>query len=404
MFARARAAAGAASDDRASGPADDLAPDPADDGTPRPADDRTRDDGAPADPLAGLNLDIAAATPGAWLELAVSADHEAVEAVSEILSRAAPGGTSVEPAFELVEEGLAARIDIARPARVRAHLPLLDVEAVRGAVGRADRELGHLQAFGLRPIGDLTASVVHEADWANAWKAHFPVLRIGRRIVIRPTWRRHRRRPGDVVLALDPGMAFGTGLHPTTRLCLATLESLADRGILATAGPAGGPARVLDVGSGSGILSIAAAMLGAGSVLAVDVDPIAVDATAANARRNRLGRVIRARAGSAPSGEGPFDIVLANLIASLLITLADGLVEDLRPGGTLLASGIFENREAAVVEAFRARGLEITGRLAEGDWVALEARRPASVDTRPAVADSGPAGADNRPVAPTMRC
>jgi ribosomal protein L11 methyltransferase len=131
------------------------------------------------------------------------------------------------------------------------------------------------------------------------------------------------------------------------------------------------------VGSGSGILSIAAARLGAGEVLALDVDPIAVDATAANARRNRLARVVHARAGSAPSGDGPFDLVLANLIASLLVTLADGLVEDLRPGGTLLASGIFENREADVVAAFESRGLVIKRRWAEGDWVALEIARPA---------------------------
>ena len=331
--------------------------------------------------LSDVDLDAAAATQGTWLELTVSADHEAVEAVSEILSRAAPGGTSVEPAFELVEEGLAARVDLERPAQVRAYLPLLDASAVRAAVLRADEELGHLQAFGLRPIGDLSVRLVHEADWANAWKAHFPVMRVGKRIVIRPTWRRHRRLPGDVVLALDPGMAFGTGLHPTTRLCLAALESIADRGLLATggagAGTAGGPARVLDVGSGSGILSIAAGLLGARSVLAVDVDPIAVEATAANARRNRLSRVITAREGSSPSGEGPFDIVLANLIASLLVRLADGLVADIRPGGTLIASGIFANREADVVEAFEARGLAITNRLTEGDWVALEISRPA---------------------------
>ena len=330
-----------------------------------------------AGPLAGIDLVAEAATPGAWLELSVAADHEAVEAVSEILSRAAPGGTSVEPAFELVEEGLAAKVDLARPALVRAHLPILDPAAIRAAVERAERELGHLQAFGLRPIGDLSAAVVHEADWANAWKAYFPVLRIGRRIVIRPTWRRHRRQPDDVVLALDPGMAFGTGLHPTTRLCLAALESLADRGLLAGGAADGSPARILDVGSGSGILAIAAAKLGARSVLAVDVDPIAVEASAANARRNKLVRRIRAREGSAPTGEGPFDIVLANLIASLLIVLADGLLADLRPGGTMLASGIFANREAEVVAAFEARGLVIARRYDEGDWVALEVVRPA---------------------------
>ena len=331
---------------------------------------------APADPLAGIDLAAAAATPGAWLEMSVAADHEAVEAVSEILSRAAPGGTSVEPAFELIEEGLAASVDFARPAMVRAHLPILDPAAIRAAVARADRELGHLQAFGMRPIGVLTAAVVLESDWANAWKAHFPVLRIGRRIVIRPTWRRHRRGPDDVVLALDPGMAFGTGLHPTTRLCLAALESIGDRGLLGHGGVDGGRARVLDVGSGSGILSIAAAKLGAGHVLAVDVDPIAVEASTSNARRNRLARVIQAREGSSPTGEGPFDVVLANLIASLLITLADGLVEDLRPGGTLVASGIFLTREARVVEAFETRALGLVARWTEGDWVALELRRP----------------------------
>ena len=335
-------------------------------------------EGPPPDPLAGIDLAAAAATPGAWLALSVAADHEAVEAVSEILSRAAPGGTSVEPAFELVEEGLIARVDFARPAIIRAHLPILDVPAIRAAVAQADRELGHLQAFGMRPIGDLAAAIVLEADWANAWKAHFPVLRIGRRIVIRPTWRRHRRQPDDVVLALDPGMAFGTGLHPTTRLCLTALESLADRGLLVRGGGVdGGAASILDVGSGSGILSIAAARLGARSVLALDIDPIAVEASAANARRNRLSRVICARDGSAPSGEGPFDVVLANLIASLLITLADGLVADLRPGGTLIASGIFATREGGVVEAFAARGLELANRWAEGDWVALELSRPA---------------------------
>jgi ribosomal protein L11 methyltransferase len=325
---------------------------------------------ASAGPLDALDLAAAATAMDSWLELAVAADHEAVEAVSEILSRAAPGGSSVEPAYELVEDGLAAKIDFARPAMVRAHLPILDVASVRAAVAQADRELGHLQAFGLRPIGDLTCRIVHEADWANAWKAHFPVLRIGRRIVIRPTWRHHRRQPDDVVLALDPGMAFGTGLHPTTRLCLASLESIADRGELAGA-------RVIDVGSGSGILAIAAAMLGAKSVLAVDVDPIAVQASAANARRNKLVRRIRVREGSSPSGEGPFDVVLANLIASLLVLLADGLVADLRPGGTLLASGIFVNREAEVVAAFESRGLHVAHRWAEGDWVALEIRRPA---------------------------
>jgi ribosomal protein L11 methyltransferase len=193
-------------------------------------------------------------------------------------------------------------------------------------------------------------------------------MRVGRRIVIRPTWRDHDPAPDDVVLDLDPGMAFGTGLHPTTRLCLAAVESAADRGLLA-----GG--RVLDVGCGSGIIAIAAAKLGAASVLGVDTDPIAIEATDANAARNGLSERIRARAGSLPSGEPGHDVVLANLIASVLIELAAGLRDELRPGGTVLASGIFVDREADVRAAFEAVGLEVGMRTAEGEWVALEATR-----------------------------
>ncbi|MEO8462059.1 MAG: 50S ribosomal protein L11 methyltransferase [Chloroflexota bacterium] len=309
-------------------------------------------------------------TASSWLELAVEADLEAVEAVSEILGRFAPGGSSVEPAFELVDEGLGARVDPARPAIVRAYIPAEHAAAAHRAARDAEAALSHLQAFGLRPIGELQVRQVNESDWAGAWKVHFPVMRIGRRIVIRPTWRRHRATPGDVVLALDPGMAFGTGLHPTTRLCLTALEVAADRGDLAEA-------RVLDVGCGSGILAIAAARLGARAVLAVDTDPIAVEATAANARRNRLVRRIAAHAGSLPTGEPPCDVVLANLIASVLIVLAGQLRDELRPGGLLLASGIFSDRELEVADAFRDVGLEVLQRWAEGDWVALEVRRPA---------------------------
>ena len=290
---------------------------------------------------------------GAWLEVSVEADVEAVEAVSEILGRVAPGGVAVEPAFDLVEEGLGARVDLTRPATVRAYLPARDPAAAERAVAEVAEDLGHLQAFGLRPIGDLRTRLIHEADWAEAWKAYFPVLRVGRRLVIRPTWRRHRASPGDVVLALDPGMAFGTGLHPTTRLCLAGIESIADRG-WADDGRLDG-ARVLDVGCGSGILAIAAVRLGAASALGVDTDPIAIEATHANARRNRLARRIHARDGSLPSGERPFDVVLANLIAGVLVPLAGPLHDELRPGGVLVASGIFIDREVEVRAAFDRR-------------------------------------------------
>jgi len=352
---------------------------------------------------------VGPAGDGAWLELAVTCDPEAVEAISEILARVAPGGVSVEPGFTLVDEGLGAVVDPAAPATVRAYLPARDADAARRAATEADRALGHLRAFGLREIGELRTQVVHESDWATAWKRHVGVLRIGRGIVIRPTWRRHRRRPGDVVIAMDPGMAFGTGLHPTTRLCLAGIERWADEGLLrgpaagSGSGPAGtrarardaatgpgspkvaigpgspeappGPARLLDVGCGSGVLAITAGLLGAGALVGVDTDPIAIEATLANARRNRVARRLRAWRGSLPSGAGPFDLVVANLIASLLVALAADLAAELRPGGRLLASGIFVDREAAVREALEGSDLRVLRRDAEGDWVALEARR-----------------------------
>ncbi len=206
---------------------------------------------------------------GTWLELSVQADPEAVEAVSDILSRDAGAGVSIEQPFTTEQEGLAAAPIEEAPVTVRAYLPAIDRGTAEAAVAVARARLGHLSAFDLRPIGELQVREVHEEDWASAWKDYFPVVRLGRRIVIKPTWRDFEAQREDVVIALDPGMAFGTGLHPTTRLCLVGLERWADEGIVAGAG-------VLDVGSGSGILSVGAALLGAGHVRAVDTDPIAV--------------------------------------------------------------------------------------------------------------------------------
>ena len=309
----------------------------------------------------------ATARGGAWLELSVEADSEAVEAVSEILARVAPGGTTIEPGFELVEDGLGARIDPSRPATIRAYVPMLDPAATQRATATVREALGHLQAFGLRPIGELRTRVVNESDWATAWQEHFHVLHLGRRLVIKPSWRRHKRVDDQVVIDLDPGMAFGTGLHPTTRLCLRALEERADRGPLG---------RVLDVGCGSGILSIAAVKLGATRALGVDIDPIAIEATVANARHNRVGKRVRAREGSIPSGEGPFDTVLANLVAGVLMEIARDLADELVPGGTLIGSGIFIDREVDTRHALEGAGFEITARWQESDWVAMEAVLP----------------------------
>ena len=274
----------------------------------------------------------------------------------------------MEPAFTLADGGLRAELDPTRPATVRAYLPGADRSGARAAVARVSEALGHLQAFGLRPIGELRVSVVQEADWAHAWKRHFPVLRVGRSIVIRPSWRRYRTAPGDVVIALDPGMAFGTGLHPSTRLCLTGIERWAEAGRLTGR-------RLLDLGCGSGILAIAAVKLGAASVLGLDTDPLAVEATGANARRNRLGRAIDVRRGSLPSGSAPFELVVANLVAPLLVDLTESLTAELVPGGRLLAGGIHLDREAEVRRAFAAAGLALADRREGDEWVTLETER-----------------------------
>lgn len=312
---------------------------------------------------------------GTWLELSVTADQEAVEVVSGILSGVAPGGVSVEVPFSTELEGLAAQLLPDAPATMRAYLPAIDPVAADLAIARVREQLGHLTAFELRPIGQLQVRSVHEEDWETAWKEHFPVMRIGKRMVIRPTWRDYEPRPEDVVIALDPGMAFGTGLHPTTRLCLAGLERWDDAGLVRRSS-------TLDVGSGSGILAVGAAILGAAPVLAVDTDPIAVAASAENARRNNV--TITTGQGSVPlAGDETYDLVLANLVASLLVALAAPLAAVVRPGdgtsgsgGRLLASGIFIDREPEVREAFEAVGLRLLSREQETDWVVLEVERP----------------------------
>lgn len=320
-----------------------------------------------------VGADEGTSAAGTWLELSIACDQEAVEAVSEILSRAASGGVSVEQPFTTEPEGLAASPVLDAPATIRAYLPAIDMAAAETAIAQVRERLGHLTAFDLRPIGELQVREVHEEDWATAWKAHFPVMRLGKRIVIKPTWREYDPAADDVVIALDPGMAFGTGLHPTTRLCLVGLERWDDEGIVAGAS-------TLDVGSGSGVLAVGAALLGAGPVRAIDTDPIAVESTQANAVRNEVA--VSASGGSLPVDDGPFDLVFANLVASILVELATGLAETVRPGdggsgsgGRLLASGIFSDREPEVRRAFAAAGLRVVRREQESDWVSLDLER-----------------------------
>lgn len=300
-----------------------------------------------------------------WLELTVTVDAEAVEAVSEILGRVA-AGTAVRPTRLLRDphDELAAREDPAAPYELTAHIP--DDETAEAALDGTQRALWHLTAFGLRPIGELQVRSVEDADWTDAWKAGYAPQRIGR-VVIVPSWLDEPMAPGEVAVRMDPGMAFGTGLHPTTRGCLSLLQRV---------GPM--PGRVLDVGSGSGILALAALRLGAGHADCLDTDPVAVETTRANAAANGFADQLTAREGSLPAAPeaAPYPLVLANLVAALLVKLATPLVAHLAKGGSLLASGIIEGRADEVLDALGNAGLLLDQRLDDGEWVSLRMRRP----------------------------
>lgn len=295
-----------------------------------------------------------------WLELMTDVDRDAVESVAAIFS-AAGGAVILDEAIIPTSEWGGWEADPSRPVRLRTYLPL--VRGVRAKRQRIERALWHLGQ--LRPIAPLVAREVDDAEWAEAWKQHFGVHRVGERIVIRPSWREYQPAPHDVVIELDPGMAFGTGLHPTTRLCLAALERAVRPG-----------SRVLDLGTGSGILAIAAAKLGAAEVLAVDTDPVATRAATANVAANQLNDRVAVIEGSIEqAADAAFDGVVANISATVVIAVARELARVTRPGGWVLASGLLADREIEVALALAAAGFHLTGSSGENDWRLIEAVR-----------------------------
>jgi ribosomal protein L11 methyltransferase len=298
-----------------------------------------------------------------WLELTVEADAEAVEAVSEIFGRLGRG-SAVRPTRLIrdVADELAAREDPTAPYEVTAHLP--EDEAAAPAVEATERALWHLQAFGLRPVSELRVRSVDDVDWTEAWKAGYAPQRIGR-VVIVPSWLSEPIGPDEVELRLDPGMAFGTGLHPSTRGCLALLQEVSAM-----------PSTVLDVGSGSGILALAALRLGAERAVCMDTDPLAVEATLANAAANGLVDRVNARRGSLDEPpNATYALVVANLVASVLVELAKPLAAHTQRGGTLVAGGIIEGRADEVIDALARAGFVLDERLDDGEWTSLRLRR-----------------------------
>jgi ribosomal protein L11 methyltransferase len=299
-----------------------------------------------------------------WLELAVESDHEAVEEITELFARHGyNAGVVIEEPYTQDPDGDNLAIDQTRPVIVRTYVSGADTRPdVLDEIRRALWFLGRM-----RRVGDLVITERREEDWANAWKEHYRVHRIGRRVTVRAPWHDSEPGPDEIMLTLDPGMAFGTGLHPSTRLSMLALEAEIRPGAL-----------VLDVGTGSGILAIAAVRLGASRVDALDIEPVAVRSARANAALNGVEESIRIEEGSlgpdAPFS-GEYDLVLANIIARILIELAPRLATAVAPGGTLVLAGIIESREPAVRRTFEAAGLTFVRRDRIEDWISIVYRR-----------------------------
>ncbi len=301
-----------------------------------------------------------------WIEVSLRADGESAEAIAEVLARYGHQGVSIEQTGIPPDTWDESEIPPPQQVMLRAYIP--DDEGIETTKAELEAALGHMRL--MYPMPQPVYRRLNAEDWAEAWKAHYQPLRIGQRLLIRPLWIDVEPAPGDIEIALDPGMAFGTGTHPTTQLCLEALERHSRPAL-----------DVLDLGSGSGILAIAAAKLGARKVLALDIDPVAAAATADNARANGVGDKIIAECGGLetvlPSARR-FDLAVVNILARVIMQLTEaGLGEIVRPGGAAIFSGIIDTQLAEVEAALRRTGLQPYARHQRGDWVLVEAKRPA---------------------------
>jgi len=269
--------------------------------------------------------------PREWVELSISTPAEFVEPLAEIFRRASGQQVVIEEQGGFnPDEGETPPSDA--PVIVKTYVPQdKKTDQIKGQIDLAARLVA-----ALAPVSELQQRIIREEDWANAWKKHFHVLTIGKNIVIVPTWLEHKQKPSDLIIHLDPGMAFGTGHHPTTKLCLEILEKVV-----------GPQMNILDLGTGSGILTIAAMKLGARSVVALDTDPLAIKATRSNLKVNTVGNGVILGQGTLPHAKVPdqtFDIAIANISAKTVLEQTQNLLSTLLPGGFLLVSGMIEER------------------------------------------------------------
>jgi len=303
------------------------------------------------------------------IEISIETDNEAAEAVSALFNEYSQGGAIIEELWNGTAEPSIIRVKTFLSPQHSATLP------------RIEEALWHLGQ--IYPIPSPSVRWLSEADWMDKWKAGYELQRIGHRIVIRPSWQPYTAAQDEIVIQLDPGMAFGTGLHPSTRLCLAALEDYVQPGV-----------RVLDVGTGSGILGIAAAKLGAASVVALDVDPVALEVARENVVGNNVEETVSLERASMhslssygrlddPAGHdvqifnalgnwnGTFDLLLMNILAKIIAQSAKAIAACLTAKGSFVVSGIIQPQEDEVRQALTAAGLKTEERRVHADWIAL---------------------------------
>ena len=303
-----------------------------------------------------------------WAEVSVDTSHEATDLVSEILQELGAAGVVIEdPALlnEYIRSGLWDYTDLKESeetevVRVKAYWAL--DEELEGKLQNLSERLASLAQHGIdKGAGAVSWRAVADEDWAETWKEFFHTEKVGARTVIKPTWEEYEAKAGEIVVELDPGAAFGTGQHATTSLCIRALEDLVRPGMT-----------VFDVGTGSGVLAIVAAKLGAKRVEAVDFDPVAVRVARENVRQNGAEDVVHTeRSDLLKSVAGEADLIIANIIADIIVRLFGEVKGSLAAGGTMLLSGIIEDRLADVVEAAGQHGFSVEKIEQEKGWAAV---------------------------------
>ncbi|TWE06501.1 [LSU ribosomal protein L11P]-lysine N-methyltransferase [Neobacillus bataviensis] len=310
-----------------------------------------------------------------WSEISIHTTNEAIEPISNILHEAGASGVVIEDPFELTKEREDQFGEIYQlnpddyPEEgviIKAYLPVNSflgetVDAIKESINDLilhDIDLG---------LNRVTISEVNEEEWATAWKKYYNPVKISEKFTIVPTWEIYEPVSSDeLIIELDPGMAFGTGTHPTTVMCIQALERTVRPGD-----------RVIDVGTGSGVLSIAAALLGAEDVRAYDLDEVAVTSAKLNIKLNKVHDKVSVAQNNLLDGveENSADVIVANILAEVILRFTDDVARVVKPGGSFIASGIIQPKKDLVKDALIDSGFEIVETILMEDWVAISAKR-----------------------------